>query len=430
MRARGVVKRAEEVTVFEHSPAWPHGALQVASAKVREAAVLLRREGGILIPRDAVQNWARGLVAASLLVLVTSAFAAGCGPSASSTTGLAGAGGAAGGSDTGGAAGGSSTGGGGGGAGAGGGEERPEKPAGLVSYVTGNDADADVVPAGPGLVLMGGGTDVDEAFTWWKQSIAGGDVVVLRASGADGYNSYLYEDIGGCDSVEALLVTTGALAADPYVSWTIAHAEGVFLAGGDQAKYLTAWKGSPVADAIMAAYHRGAIVGGTSAGCAVLGELMFAAYNDTVYSEEALADPYNPYMTMERDFLAIPLLGGWITDTHFVERDRMGRLVTFLGRIVQDGWAASPIGVGVDEATAIVVGPDGEGTVLGSGAAYVVRANGAPAACVAGSPLEYSGLTYSKLVAGDTVKLPSGETPNASMPLSASGGTLEPADPY
>lgn len=157
---------------------------------------------------------------------------------------------------------------------------------------------------------------------------------------------------------------------------------------------------------------------------------MFAAYNDTVYSDEALADPYNMYMTMERDFLGLPLLAGVITDTHFVVRDRMGRLVTFLGRIVKDGWSSEPVGIGVDEGTAVVAGPDGKGQVLGSGAAYVVRSGGQPAACVAGQPLEYTGLTYTKLVAGDTLQLPGGETPSPTASLSASGGALSPVDPY
>jgi cyanophycinase len=361
-------------------------------------------------------------------------FLAACGDTAGSgaTSGTGGTGGstAAGGS-SGGSSGGMAGTGTGAAAGSGGSlDVRPDKPAGLVSYVTGEDADKDVTPTGPGVILMGGGTDVDAAFTWWKPYLQGGDVVVLRTSGADGYNSYLYTDIGGCDSVETLLVTTPALAADPYVAWTIRHAEGIFLAGGDQATYLKTWKDTPVEQAIMDAYARGAVVGGTSAGCAVLGELMFAAYNDTVYSDEALADPYNKYMTMERDFLAMPLLKGVIMDTHFVTRDRMGRLVTFLGRLVKDGWSPSPLGIGVDEATAIVAGPDGKGKVLGSGAAYVVRSNGLPTTCEAGKPLDYAGLTYSKLILGDAVTLPAVDTVSLATPLSASGGALTPAAPY
>jgi len=204
----------------------------------------------------------------------------------------------------------------------------------------------------------------------------------------------------------------------------------VFLAGGDQAQYMTFWKDTAVEGALQDAYGRGAVIGGTSAGCAVLGEIVFAAYNDTVYSSEALADPYNTFMTMDRDFLAFPPLAAVITDSHFAQRDRMGRLVTFLARILQDGWAPQALGVGIDEETALVVDAAGGGQVLGAGAVYLVKSNGAPAACQAGAPLEYQGLTYHKLIAGDAVALPAGATSAPPMTLSASGEVLTPASPY
>jgi len=277
---------------------------------------------------------------------------------------------------------------------------------------------------------MGGGSDVDAAFSWWSGLIAGGDVVVLRTSGSDGYNDYLFESFGTVDSVETMLVVTSALANDPYVAWRIAHAEGVFMAGGDQASYLATWKDSAVEQALQDAWDRGAVIGGTSAGCAVLGELMFAAYNDTVYSDEALEDPYNMYMTLERDFLALPPLASVITDTHFAERDRFGRLVGFVARTVQDGWASEVVGLGIDEATALVVGPDGIGEVLGAGQVYSVRSNGLPADCSAGNPLEYGPLSYTALAKGDTIALPSGQTDVPAASVTASAGMLTPADPY
>ena len=72
----------------------------------------------------------------------------------------------------------------------------PTPPAGLRHWVTGEDADAEVTPLGPGLILMGGGGEPDEAFEWWRNLLAAGDVVVLRASGSDGYNDYLFAEIG------------------------------------------------------------------------------------------------------------------------------------------------------------------------------------------------------------------------------------------
>jgi cyanophycinase len=40
---------------------------------------------------------------------------------------------------------------------------------------------------------MGGGTDVDEAFRWMSSRAVGGDFVVIRATGADEYNQYVYD---------------------------------------------------------------------------------------------------------------------------------------------------------------------------------------------------------------------------------------------
>jgi cyanophycinase len=304
------------------------------------------------------------------------------------------------------------------------------RPAELVDYLTGNDADALVTPLGPGLILMGGGADVDAAFTWWKPRIAGGDVVVLRASGEDGYNAYLFSDIGGADSVETMLVTTKALADAPYVADRIAKAEGVFIAGGDQAVYVETWKGTALEDAIRSAYARGAVIGGTSAGCDVLSSIVYSALNGTVYSDEALADPYNAYMTFEPDFLGFAATTPLVLDTHFHERDRMGRLVGFMARASKDGLVADIRGVGIDEATALVVDASGHGEVLGAGHVYVVDASSAPETCVAGQPLAWSGLELTRLSAGDGVELPIGASSALATSLAASNGATVPADPY
>ena len=117
----------------------------------------------------------------------------------------------------------------------------PTPPQELVWYRTGSDDDAGVEPAGPALVLMGGGPDVDEAFQWWNAYINGGDVVVLRTSGSDGYNDYLYHQIGAVNSVETLVVDRRSLADDPYVAYRLQRAEAIFMAGGDQATYLESW---------------------------------------------------------------------------------------------------------------------------------------------------------------------------------------------
>lgn len=305
----------------------------------------------------------------------------------------------------------------------------PTPPASLTRWLAGDAADA-VTTTQRGLILMGGGTDVDAAFAWQRDRIGGGDVVVLRASGADGYNDYLFDDIGGVDSVETLLVDTPTLAREPYVAWVIDHAEAVFLAGGDQSVYVETWGDGPVAAALSAAYARGAVLGGTSAGCAVLGELLFAATNGSVTSAEALADPYNPYMTIERDFVELSPLAAVITDSHFAARDRMGRLVAFTARAMVDGTVARPIGLGIDERTALLVDETGTGTVIGSGAVYAVTPEQAPAQCAAGSPLAWTDVPVHELHAGDTIALPAGTTAVAARAVSVANGGISPADPY
>jgi cyanophycinase len=305
-----------------------------------------------------------------------------------------------------------------------------EKPPGLVSYLSGDDANAETTALGPALILMGGGPDVDAAFERWVPLIGSGDVVVLRTSGADGYGDYLYSDIGGADSVETLLVTSSELANSDYVAQRLAQAEAIFIAGGDQAEYVTAWKGTAVEAELQNAWRRGAVIGGTSAGCAILGSTVFAALNDTVYSDEALADPFNRYMTMEYDFLRFPPLIDVVTDTHFAERDRMGRLITFMARAISDGASTQMVGLGVDEGTALWVGADGQSEVLGAGTVYLLRASAPAAQCVAGQPLEFADVSLFALQAGDTVKLPAGETAAEALALAAADGVTIPADPY
>jgi hypothetical protein len=86
-------------------------------------------------------------------------------------------------------------------------------------YVTGNPADAasSQPPRSPSTLLMGGGTDVDAAFRWMIDKSGGGDFVVIRATGADGYNQYIYE-MGGVDSVESLVIPTLEATNHPFVS--------------------------------------------------------------------------------------------------------------------------------------------------------------------------------------------------------------------
>ena len=276
----------------------------------------------------------------------------------------------------------------------------------------GPPADDTRAPLGPGLVLMGGGPDVDAAFVWMRETALGatpgraGDLVVLRASGADGYDAYAYATADFA-SVQTILVGPGATPGDlACVAGIVSRAEVVFFAGGDQSKYV-AWKGTPLMAAVQSVHDRGGVVGGTSAGCAILGELAYDAVtagSTNVATSDAIADPFEPTISFARGALRFPSLAGVITDPHFRQRDRMGRLAAFMARQHTDGAVTrtppAVLGVGVDEGTALVVDRNGDAHILqqsaGTGAAYLVR-GGVPDQAKSGVPLVYRKLQVTRL---------------------------------
>lgn len=253
----------------------------------------------------------------------------------------------------------------------------------------------------PGYALMGGGQDQDAAFQWMCDHAGGGNFLVLRASGTDAYNSYIRKLCPAMSAVETLIITSRQGAGHPFVAQKIQAAAAVFIAGGSQDNYLNFWQGTGVEEAINAAVTRGVPVGGTSAGLAVLGEYSFAALKDTVKSSEALANPFHERVTITRDFLHIALLDGKITDSHFVARDRMGRLMAFLARIATDGWTHAPFGIGIDEKTAVLMDAVGSARVTGAGAAYFLRAPGPPEQCAPNTALTYRNISVYRLTAAE-----------------------------
>lgn len=278
----------------------------------------------------------------------------------------------------------------------------------LDYYLTGNAADVVLPePRTASTVLMGGGPDVDEAFRWMARKAGGGDLVVLRATGADGYNDYIHA-MGLVDSVETLVVKSREAAADPFVIDRIDRAEIVFIAGGDQSDYLTLWKGTPLQAALERAMARRAPVGGTSAGLAVLGQFDFAAFNGTIDSIKALGNPYDRRLTLDRGFLTASGMGGVIADAHLDTRDRMGRLVTFLARLVNptDGWLmpSAAGGIGVDVETALVV-DNGTATRLGLGSVYFLKPTIAPTVCAPKQPLTFRNVMVERLSGGGSFNL-------------------------
>lgn len=272
-------------------------------------------------------------------------------------------------------------------------------------YIRAGNKDDLQTKTAAGIAMMGGGSDLDEAFTWLCEKGDGGDFLVLRARGDDDYNAYVNK-LCKTNSVATLIIPDREAAQDPAVAEIIGKAEVLFIAGGDQANYVRGWKGTPTEAAINASIAAGKPIGGTSAGLAVEGEFVYGALGDKpddkdLSSPEVLVNPYFERVTLVRDFLKISRLENVITDSHFAKRDRMGRSLGFLARLMKDGWSSSPREVAIDEKSAVLVEADGKATIVGAGrGAYFLRPAKPAEVCEKGTPLTFQNVSVYRVPAG------------------------------
>lgn len=255
--------------------------------------------------------------------------------------------------------------------------------------ITGDTSDV-TVPTQSGIVLMGGSTDVDEALQWMVNRASGGDVVIIRASGSTGYNDYIY-GLGRVNSVETLLINSREKAMKPSVGKRIREAEMLFIAGGDQWNYVRFWKDSEVSQAIRYLVEEKKVpIGGTSAGCAVLTGYIFDASHGSAYSKDVLNNPYDSSVSLSKSFIELPLLKNMISDQHYAQRERQGRHVTFMARLLYDFDLKQAVGIGVDEKTALCIDERGNALAYGTNRVYVLRATSRPELCEPGRPLTFN----------------------------------------
>jgi cyanophycinase-like exopeptidase len=285
---------------------------------------------------------------------------------------------------------------------------------GYIYYRYGNQSNPTTLPTPiPGLALEGGGTDINLLYQWMAARGDGvdatvsdntlelpkhampqaGNFLVLGTTKDDSYDSYIYglaqADGVPLNSVATLDIPSSQAANDPFVAQTIANASAIFIMGGDQSTYVNDWQNTPVQTALDQAAASGVPIGGTSAGTNVLGQYIYSAESTSgAVSSDVLANPYSSEISLDKNFLsvpgqvALPFMQNTITDPHFFERDRMGRTVTFLARLVEDPQWSPPsapggptplqgtMAIGIDQSTALLIdtaGPTrGAATVIGN----------------------------------------------------------------
>jgi cyanophycinase len=246
------------------------------------------------------------------------------------------------------------------------------------------------------VIIIGGAEDKvrDRVILSRFVTLAGGPdatiVVISTASslGAEAGERYraVFGELG-VSRVRPLHAVTRPQANDETSAMTIRDATGIFLTGGNQLRLASTIGGTRLADAVLERFRHGAVVAGTSAGASAMSSHMIAFG----------ASGATPKHRMAQIAAGLGLLPGVIVDQHFQQRNRLGRLLSLIAQ------NPSLLGLGVDEDTAGVVGPDHILEVIGRGSITVVDGAGSETDAweIKGHrPLMISGVVLHSLPAG------------------------------
>lgn len=279
-------------------------------------------------------------------------------------------------------------------------------PDGYTRYVAGDLAAPTPATRRAGLLLSGGGDWDVAAFRWFADHAGHGHIVVLRASMGPEAGEAFMKDIGGVTSVETFVFDARKAAYDPRILSALARADGVFIAGGDQSRYVRFWQATPLSR-LIDRLARDRPIGGTSAGLAIMGGQSYGAFGEEgITSPEALDNPLGPAVTVVNDVLHLPHMRRILTDSHFTIRNRMGRLIAFLAKARHNGDRAI-VGLGIDERAALVVEGNGQARLMAPAGTYgwLVRLAGARRHLRLGRPLDGARVQITGIDPGSSLDL-------------------------
>lgn len=271
-------------------------------------------------------------------------------------------------------------------------------------------------------LLVGGGSEdygdwSDAPYRWLVQHAPNGHILVLHYSTPSSFLPAYFRWLGATSATN-LVIPSAASANDSNTVKAILSCDGIFLRGGDQWQYIVLWRGTLAEKALRQVFQRGGVIGGTSAGMAVLSQVIFDARLTSVDPRDALRNPLSSGITFTEDFLGV--VPGILDDTHFFERGRLGRLLAMLS-IYREQHGRWITGVGVDYSTALAIDSTGVGEVLGAGSVTVLHATpGTTYSIAPNTPLAMSSVRMDLLTAGYKVNLSSGEVqpPASTLPFS------------
>jgi cyanophycinase len=255
------------------------------------------------------------------------------------------------------------------------------------------------------LFIIGGGERPDSLMSRFLDLAGGGKarVLVIPFSGSDmddsgNFQVEQFERIG-CEYAGYIKCTKEEVDSPD----NLARLDGitaVFFSGGDQNKHTEYLLGTQFLEKIRRIYKDGGVVGGSSAGAAVMSKIMITG-KESLEGKDGGGD----FKVIKAGNVQTAEGFGFITsaiiDQHFIIRKRQNRLISLV--IENPGLK----GVGIDESTAIIVAPDGECTVAGESGVMLfenssMKANNGKKA---GDYLSACSISLSILLKGEKFKL-------------------------
>ena len=271
---------------------------------------------------------------------------------------------------------------------------------------------APAAPRPSGSLLIVGGGPIPDAILERFVALAGGKgrariVLYPMASEDADAGLELAEDFRKLGAEAERIVLSREQADTEAAARRLDGVTGIWFGGGDQAKLTAAIGHTRVEAAIHARYAAGAVVGGTSAGAAVMSTPMITGDERKPGGARPPAkDSSDAFMTIAReDVVTIDgfgMLPGVIIDQHHVRRRRGNRLMSVVLEHPE------LVGIGIDESTALEVGPSGPWRVIGESAAVVYDARQAKITPASAPILGTTGVKLSVVPSGGSYELKSG----------------------
>lgn len=233
-------------------------------------------------------------------------------------------------------------------------------------------APAALLAQGGSLFIVGGGPRPADLMGRFVE-LAGGPgkavILVLPMASADSNaGPSLVRELQALGATARFAVIRRDQADTPEALRHLDGITGIWFNGGQQSRLTQALGGTRFEQAMLAAYRRGAAIGGTSAGAAVMSAVMITGDERRPGGNRPVTD--DNWLTIEAGNVVTTPGFGFLTnaivDQHFLRRKRYGRLLS----LALDH--PTLLGVGIDEGTALEVGPDGKWMVRGMSTVLIV----------------------------------------------------------